>query len=769
MVMPPLGPPPFGPPPPPPGSVTIPPGAELPMGPPVPGPMGGPPMGPPPPGMAPEPPPGPSRQDVQQAQQQEPPLLLLLLQEVGTRLDAGDRAGAKELLASLPEEAVKLLRDAAENVPELEPLLALLPKPPKPGPTYPNWYRAQDYPKRTIGDITAVASQDKEWWAEIRQRDAETINYYTLHSGYGFPNIDPNVDLPFVSTSLRDETDAILSKVATADYRYELPYATQALVEATQECEDFMVCCDDDAALLHHEATGGDLRWDEAFSDLLFGRIYTLIGLDLESTSYPLYERLLDPSTTFPVWGGNRGLSRVTRIYQDTVRNVIGDFDYDGAVARKIKETYNPNLSEGMPRTYDDHDTVTMTQYWDARWYVVACDNIELINAEHKYGLVPVVVTLTSEGIPSWVRHPGRDDLGAGPGDDTLLRERFTAHMEKQKKAHDQREAIASKLYTIMSQANKPVWLVEQDDFARGEGVPAISNRPGDKIVTMKDRENVSPLYLTAPPSAFQPLMTIMGADRQSNLSPPESLGIAAGANQSGNAIQAANELGMQQQAAHLAAMERHKAAKARLRLVLWRDWGHLWQNEAGDYGAVQVPYRARKRRLNPNLPPSFEFKPDTVKKTGTKIRVHASTVPLQALGPLGNAFTIWHQQQAMSIRTGMELRGETDPDGEFDEMLYEEALMDPEIRKAKQLKVLRQRDPEAAQIVEKLQAASKPAGPPPTPPNPVPNTSAMNLNALGMGAQGPTGRPPGAMGPPGPPPIPTGAPPGVPNPTTPF
>ena len=699
-------------------------------------------------------------------------MLLLLLQEVGARLDAGDRAGAKDLLASLPDEAVTLLREMATNIPELEPLLALLPKPPKPGPVYPSWYRKKDYPKRTIAEITSVAATDKEWWAEIRQRDSETIDYYTLHSGYGFPNIDRNVDLPFVSTSLRDETDAIIAKVATAEYRYELPYATQALVDATQECEDFMVCCDDDAAQLHHEATGGDLTWDEAFAELLFGRIYTLIGLDLESTSYPLYERLLDPATTFPTWGGNRGLSRVTRIYQDTVLNAIGDFDRDGSVERKIKESINSNLKEGMPRTYTDGDAVTITQYWDARWYVVACDNIEIINAEHEYGFVPVVVTLSSEGIPSWVRNPGRDYLGiGGPGDDTLLRERFTGHMEKQKKAHDQREAIASKLYTIMSKADTPVWLVEQDDFARGEGVPALTRKPGDKIVTMMGREQVSPLYLTAPPAAFQPLMTIMGADRQSNLSPPESLGIAAGANQSGNAIQAANELGMQQQAAHLEAMKRHKAAKARLRLILWRDWGHLWQNEGGDYGAVQVPYRARQRRLNPHLPPAFAFKPETVKKAGTKMRVHASTVPLQALGPLGNAFTIWHQQQAMSIRSGMELRGETDPDGEFDEMLYEEALMDPEIRKAKQLKLLRQRDPEAAAIVEQL-AANQPSpgmGSPPAPPNPVPNTSAMNLNALGLGPQGPTGRPPGAMAPPTAPPIPSGAPPGVPGSSSPF
>jgi hypothetical protein len=697
-------------------------------------------------------------------------MLVVFLQEVGARLDAGDRAGAKDLIASLPEEAIALLRTAAETVPELKPLLALLPKPPKPGPSYPRWYRERDYPKRTVAEITAIASVDKDWWAEIRARDAETLDYYTLHSGGGFPNADKNVDIPFVSTSLRDESDAIIAKVATADYRYELPYASQALVDATQECEDFNVYCDDEAAQLHHEATGGNLAWDEAFADTLFGRIYTLIGLDLESTGCPLYERLLDPATTFPTWSGSRGLARVTRIYDDTVLNVLGDFDRDGSAEAKIKKAINPSAEGSGPRVYDDNDSGTVTQYWDCRWYVVAFNDIEIINAEHGYSFVPVAVTLASEGIPSWVRNPGRDYVGVGGiADDGLIRERFTGHMEKQKKAHDQREAVASKLYTIMSKSDQPVWLVEQDDYARGEGVPQITRKPGEKIVTMKDREAVTPLYLVAPPAAFSPLMTIMGADRQTNLSPPESLGITAGANQSGNAVQAANELGMQQIAPHLRAMERHRAAKARMRLTLWRDWGHLWKNEGGEYGTVAVPYRARKRRLNPHLPPAYDFKPETIKKTGTKIRVHASTVPLQALGPLGNAFTIWHQQQAMSIRTGMELRGETDPDGEFDEMLYEEALMDPAVRRARQLKVLRQRDPELADLAEELIRSGGgpgggPGGPPP-PPNPVPNTSGMNLNALGMGPEGPTGRPPGPAAPPPGLPIAMGPPGGGPPP----
>jgi hypothetical protein len=157
----------------------------------------------------------------------------------------------------------------------------------------------------------------------------------------------------------------------------------------------------------------------------------------------------------------------------------------------------------------------------------------------------------------------------------------------------------------------------------------------------------------------------------------------------------------------------------------------------------------------------SFKLTPETIKRTGTRVTAELTSVRLQNLAPLGNAGAIWMQNNAMSARELMEMRGVRDPDAVFAEREYELTLLDPEVQKLRRLSIMRERDPEVAQMYEQMMLAKQQpqggAGMPPGGGGPMgappvaPNTSAMNLQALGMGQVGPTGRPAGPAGvPPG-------------------
>jgi hypothetical protein len=207
------------------------------------------------------------------------------------------------------------------------------------------------------------------------------------------------------------------------------------------------------------------------------------------------------------------------------------------------------------------------------------------------------------------------------------------------------------------------------------------------------------------------------------------------------NSIEAGNDKLVPQ----FQAIARHKAARARMRLEYWRDFGNDWENEKGQYGRLAIPYSRARRRMQPKeSPPAFDFLPETVDQVGCSVEVNYTMIRQQNLIQFGNAFAVLNTNGAMSVRESMELRGVENPDDLMAEVRFEKIMNQPEVMQIETLDMLQKRNPDLAEKYEKLMSSSQ-QGPPPPPGGMVgPNTSATDLSALGMAADV-TGRP--AMG----------------------
>jgi hypothetical protein len=198
---------------------------------------------------------------------------------------------------------------------------------------------------------------------------------------------------------------------------------------------------------------------------------------------------------------------------------------------------------------------------------------------------------------------------------------------------------------------------------------------------------------------------------------------------------------------------------KGTLRLRLLRDWGHLLRtSEEGDYGVLVIPHQGGRRR--DGLPPAFTLTPEMLDRVGIEVEAHLTSVNKSDLGPLGAATGQWLGTGTMSRREAIALRGHPDPDDVIEELDYEQVLADPDIQKARRLKMLRARDPETYELVREIMKTQQQPPPggggfgqmPQTPAAFGPQmTAGVNMPALGQGQIGATGRPPGV------PQVPTG------------
>lgn len=655
---------------------------------------------------------------------------------------SGDADAIKQLLDGMDRVALAMLRDLVEE--EIKPeypdqakkILALLPAKPT-GGTLPSWMKSPP-PKPDAARVHELATDDAAFWEQVVQNDRDTMEYLLPpYKSQVFKSFDKAKDEQYISPMLRNEINLIVNKGSASGYFYRMPVFDPAHADMAQKCEDYLYECDRQAQRNANRANDGDVERNEWYSETTKGRVMTLIQPNMESCDSFLSEKTMDPSSTFPVWDGHRGLTRVTRIYDAMLSDAIGDYDVPESkiIGKEIK-----NKRE----LYSTKSWVKVTCYWDRWWYVVLFDDIEIINEPHKYGFVPFAITGSNVGLPKFMGE-ARTNLTSGHAthEESMLKLKYASHIDGMKDFNGYREAIITVLQTVLSKMGKEALIIEQDPVAASQGTPTISKDINAVSPVQKDRENVIPVpELNGSQQALQPFLNMFGQDAATTFMPGESHGVSAGANQSGNALENMFEVGNDKMVPHYKSLQAHKSAKNELRLQLWCDWGHLWKDKRGKTGKMAVPYSAARRvTMAYDAPPSFDFLPEIVATVGCVVDTEYTQIRTNNLTQLGNAYMIWNQGNAMSAREAMEMRGVTDPDAVFQQIAYEKLMFDPDIMKAMGMDELRKRNPALADKIETASSSSGSGGPPQIQ-SLNPNSSAMNLTSIGLGAQGPTGRP---------------------------
>ena len=713
-------------------------GGPPPMGPPEPAPP--PQMAPPPMPMAPPEPPPVEGVD----------LVLQVLMD-------GTADEVVELLAELQPPELAMLRELL--LPEIEKqdpvraayLLTFFPEKKERG-SLPPWMKSTP-PRPTAERVNELALMDAEEWADVVTNDKDTQDYLIPpYKSHVFKSYDAKKHERYKSPMLKNEINLIVSKGAASDFRYAMPFVDPAHTEATQQCEDYLYECDRLATRAWANSGYGDMEMDAWYTMATKGRLIHFIQPLIESEDQFLVERLMDPSNTYPTWAGERGLERVTRMYDATAAEVIGDYDPTGDLGVEAKII--GKVVKDKHRVYENDTRGKVTQYWDRWWYVVLFDDTEVVNIAHEYGFVPFVVTAGNTGLPKYLNeiNSGQNPVSTRMRD-TLKKAKYASYIDHMKEFSGIREMIGTVFLTVLSKMDDPAKNIYQDAVAQAMGTPTLSNDRGAVNPLQLDREKieVAPTDATSP-QVFNPFYQMFGQDAAMTFLPEAAHGVSAGGNQSGNAMENMFEVGNDKFVGLYRSMARHKEGVAAMRLRYWSDWGHAWKDRRGKFGRMMVPYPAdRRAQMSNTAPPAYEFLPETVDMVGTMVEVDYTSVRMQNLVQLGNAVMIWKQAGAMSGREAMELRGVRNPESVFDQIMYEQIMADPDIMKLKALAGLKKRDPELAAKYEEMISGGSP-GNPNQQPGAGPNSSAMNLQALGMGAKGETGRP--GMGGPGVPPV---------------
>lgn len=717
-------------------------------------PAGGLPLPPPAPPMAPPPPPAPPT---------PPDPVAELASMLTAMVEAMGEEAVAEQLAVLPGEMVDELREVAKNDPLLvDVLLPLLPEEDR-RPAYEAWFAALGPPpKPDRGTILELAERDRTYYEALRTRRERWLNLYNQEWDLvgRFKHHDDAKDELFLDTALSDQINALIARGGAIDPAYDVPILKPDLRDEGQKAEDVLMWCDRQEARRHRDRSGAVLRREEWAYLVLTGMVCWSTMLDPDDTDYFFQDRLHDPNAVFPFWD-DRGLLRVTTVTQATVADVIRRYDRDGKVRRKIlgarKGETGGQTPTGADEFYRHEDWMKLVCYYDRWWYACYADGIEVVApVAHRYGVVPWVVQGTSLGDPTGMLAPGQLDAGGIDAAQTRIAHKHVSPIAFWDRSHVQWEAMMGPLKTIVSRLHRPDWIWYHDYQAKGEGTPTVE-QGGNKVTPLlKDHEELQMLVEKVDLSALGPLMQTSQQNRQTNQGGAAQAGINPGANASGNAIEGLAESGRDvHEAPLIQAMEAFHAAKATMRLRFLRDWGHLLRTaEDGDYGVLTIPHAGDRRRRD-GLPPAFELAPEMLDRVGIAVEAHLTSVQMRNLGPLGAAVGQWLGTGTMSRREAIAMRGHPDPDDVIDEIDYEEVLMDPEIKKAQRLKLLRQRDPDAYQIVRELlatQNAGPGAAPTPAASFAPTSTAGVNLPAIGQGQVGPTGRPPLAVPPPPPP-----------------
>lgn len=721
----------------------------------------------PPPGMA---PPGPPPPPPNEEQLPPPSFMDIVLKQLTQLRDLRSLEEVRGMVMTLPENLFEQLREWQMSEPYAALVLDDIMPPEQAKPVYPKWFTEQGPPpKPTESQIKEMVLRDYDDWDQVREEVRLQLLVYHMIEAGAFDDFDPKRDELFYDESLVGEVNSIIFRHADTAVKWRYEAQSSSMREDGQKAEDFIEYQFRQTNRRYIRAGNHDLRHDVAFYLSVCGYACARTGMRFNDGRYVFDYIMADPSTTVPLFD-DHGLKRVTRRYQDTVANVIAAYDWDGSVERKL-------LNEPVSGTRDKfrrQDEYVLVETYDDRWWrAVYIDDKEIIApVAHEYGFCPWIYRGAFLGEPQQIAGQMRNETvlpaaGLRSGE-YRLKYKHRSYFWPLIRGHRQKEAILSKLFSLWKKSDKPTWLWFYDDFAKGKGVPEVPIH-GQVTPLNMNHEDMKPMLEAVNPAIFGTLFQASTAIEQRTKMPLATFGEMAGTQQSGQQMEGSAESGYEKESYLTNSAESFYTELGELWLTMWRDWGWMyWKDGEPDFGMMEIPYQGRRARRGGD--PTFIMVPEIVRRVGVDgIEAVMPRIRMNGLAALGNAVAIWIDKGLMSDYQAIEMRGETDVDETLEEIEYDAIRKDPVIAALRKYRILKEQDPELAELYRENTLTKQgqmgpmsPMGGPmdqgmPAAPSPFPSsggglidptTSAMNLTSLGMGAQGPTGRPPGSVAP---------------------
>lgn len=701
------------------------------------GPMA-PPMGGPPPGVMPPPPmPGPGMMPPPPPMGMAPPMPMMDPMYPGS--PASDDM---QLMLAMqdPEVAQALVRLLLE---ELDP---------DPGPKIPAWYDKSDYPKPDIADITTKAQQDRSDYTlliERMRRDRDRIRMAVVGA---FRDFNPDVEVTFHDASLAIDVQLIVSILSAADLLINKTAKTAGDREKAQKIENLCYGMLEQAADLHHQINGTDMKADLVKTALQTGHLAARV-LPIyypDDGQIPIQIEMLDPATCF-VTRDAHGIETMTRYYLQQVREVSRGFKLTKKQERDILDTA-VKTDGGSYRQVSASDTVEVIEFWNRRWYALVVNNRLVVPpTEHHYYCVPYVVTRSSIGDPGNVYEQNlRSTYGVIENSyQRDLANKGQSHIQLLQKTHEQREAIMGVVATELKKIRNPPRTFEQAVTVYGDA-PAVSNAEGGISMLRMGEEVEVPRPVDPRFNLMGPILGAVNEAAQMGRMGPAAYGMAPGSQSSGTVIEGLSESDNDKLNLWKIMIQKHLAVCFGLGLKLMRDHGR----KLGPDGKRGYPIQVERQHPRPDEDGYFEFDYRDLRDDTCKVEVQMTSLRMQNLGALGNAIQMWDMAGRMTDEEALSLRGVRDPVAYMRQVEIEKFRKTPEFQTARLIEWMKKEEmwDELPTVLYLLSTKGGGGGSQPAPPGPLPGNGGGPPTAGMPGAPGQMGgRPPEQL--PGPPP----------------
>jgi hypothetical protein len=616
-------------------------------------------------------------------------------------------------------------------------------------------------------DMLTLIRQDQTAYEGLVSRFAEHLAYLDPENPrVGVPEgFDEDVERYWVSSMLRDEENIVTATLGEIDVTYLANARTSADRDEAVMKEDFLYYLRDEALRQFADAGMGSRPIAEAKNVFRYGRAVARNTLNLDAQGpdeCAFHMHLLDPATCFPHFEGARGMTRMTRVYRQTVGECLGDHDdAKGSAEKKLLEDKKTETTKNLERDTE----IEVCEFWDCKYYAVFAAGVLIKGpVAHDYGEPPFVYRIVETGDPSnaispTTRKKGRNNTTVMSRREDLKKKGQSA-IAGRLLTHAQREIMLGRLYTEFMEERNPALIVKQGLMGQADGPPEIVVGEGGRSYIQSDDDVMRPPKQPIP-ATFGPLSAASAEDNARSSLPPAAYGVNPQANTSGYAIEGLNESGKDKLAPIVACLESFHSACAEQLLRFYRDWGHLL-GEDGSRGAIIVP----RQQAAPDEYPTFELTPEVIERTGTRCDAELSELRLQTMNQVLNMLGMARSQGLITRYDAIrfaKLPGHRDPFRVGKEIDLETLKELPEYKMKELLKyvVEVEQDPQAASfILKQMRSAagggggSSPGrppteGPPPGTPPPGQGAPPPGLSLPGMGMPpGPGSGPPGPLGP---------------------
>ena len=533
-------------------------------------------------------------------------------------------------------------------------------------------------PKPSDDLVRAIARTQEHRYSDRNLRITRDIELYRQRVSFVPSEFDKRHDTPVVSATIPNLVNKLTNMLSAPEPRIIVPFHDEETKVGSQSIENFGYWCRKASKRYYARSGGGNLQWDEFFYLHLHGHLVARILPDPDDEGYPFNFALVDPSTCYPVWKGDKGgLHTMVRKYSSTALDIILTYGAnDPKLESKLKKEMGYGPESDLRELYDaEGDTI---EYWDKQWRCVIWRDITVMPVtEHGYDCgVPFVVAIP-KGEPKSMATPINDrashvdeygNTGYGPSRSEDLSQKGVSvfhHLVQTNRVVEILSTIS--LMEVEKALNPPTITYVAPQYLGDDPTPLNLRKRGNnrRVLNFMKVEAVP----TSPrPTDSAPLMNKALSDIQEGSLPSVAHGNESGSNVSGFAVESLIAVAKDATLPYTSAFEEYLAQVIEMKLCHYKQF-------VLPFRTISVP---SKRTYGHS--PLSELTQEVLENVGIDVEVKLWAMSQQMLPGQINAATMAVQAGLWSIRKGMEHTGSLDPDRDFQDIISERAIQHPEI-----------------------------------------------------------------------------------------